>query len=290
MSNLEIGLVLFTGGVIADLVIYKHKNEIAIRLMKIFNFGWANNKSFISSSSFGNYILGNKGENAGTEQKTVEIPADLQPVVDKVVQARIAREREKFADYDDLKKFKTEYEKSQEQKTQEELLKQKKYEEAENLYKGKINEFSQKLTAKEQEIQNLRIDHALTNEISRANGFVEESVALLKGQVVVDSNGNLSIKSKDANGLDVNLPLSEGVKKFYEQRPHLLKATHKPGAGTGAGDTVSGTGSQTGTALDGDLNYLNAQLIKARGAGDGKQVQAITQKIKTAMKAKGVSV
>lgn len=275
MSNLELISVLTVGGVLGHLLAMNISNVLSL----VLTGKWHNYASM--------NLLNNRGE-ASTEQKPIEIPAELQPVVDKVVQARIAREREKYADYDDLRKFKTEYEKSQEAKTQEELLKQKKYEEAENMYKGKINEFSSKLTAKEQEIQNLRIDHALTNEISRANGFVEESVALLKGQVAVDANGNLSIKSKDANGLDINLPLSEGIKKFYEQRPHLVKANHKPGAGTGAGD--NGNSANVSTVMDSDLNYLNAQLVKARGTGDGAKVRDLTTKIKNVMKSKGVSV
>lgn len=274
-SNLHFISVCVIGGVIGHMILNN-----ACNILSLFTTGkWHSHVSMPSLNNRGEVIV---------EQKPVEIPQELQPVVDKIVQARIAREREKYGDYDDLRKFKTEYEKGQEQKTQEELLKQKKYEEAENMYKGKINEFSQKLTAKEQEIQNLRIDHALTNEISRSNGFVEESVALLKGQVAVDANGNLSIKSKDANGLDINLPLSEGVKKFYEQRPHLLKATHKQGAGTGAGD--NGDSSTVTTVMDSDLNYLNAQLVKARGTGDGAKVREITTKIKNVMKSKGVSV
>ncbi len=112
---------------------------------------------------------------------------------------------------------------------------------------------------------------------------------MLKGQVVIDSTGNMVMKGKDANGLDVNLPLADGVKKFYDQRPHLVKSTAKAGGGTGSGNTdttITGTG---GTGQVTDLNYLNAQLIKATGTGDQKRVAEIRTQMKSVLRSKGVA-
>lgn len=279
---------LFLGGCVGHYLL-RRSGDLGIWLMRTFKFGWANDPKY----TFTSYRFNNKGESStssGNASGVVEVKFDetQQKAVDTIVQQRIAREREKFSDYEDLRKFKTEYEKSQDQVKQKELENQKNYEEAKKGYEGKLSEFSQKLTAKEQEIQNLRVEHTLTNEISKNNGFIEESVALLKGQVKIDATGNMVIAGKDANGLDINIPLADGVKKFYDQRPHLVKSTHKAGGGTGSGNAdTTGTGN-SGTGASTDLNYLNAQLLKAQGSGDGKQYNEIKAQIKSVLKSKGI--
>lgn len=235
--------------------------------------------SHISSPMFNN-----KGETATADD--VKFDDKQQKAVDAIVQERLARERSKFGDYEDLKKFKSEHEKALEQKSQEELVKAKKYEEAENTYKNKINEYNGIVTKKDQEIIDLKKEYHLSNEISKNNGYIEESIALLKNQTILDANGNVKIKGKDANGIDVEMPLSEGVKKFYEQRPHLMKSTHKAGAGTGAVDG-GGAGGGAGSGQGEDLNSLNAQLLAASKGTDLKKISEIKQKIKTTMAEKG---
>lgn len=277
MDNLNVVMVLFIGGVIGHLILRCSSNIASLLLTGHWH-------SYMTLPS--GFLSNNKGEAATGEE--VKFDEKQQAAVDKIVQARIAREREKYGDYEDLRKFRDEHTKATEQQKQKELEAQKNYEEAKKSLEGKINEFGQKLNAKDQEIQNLKIDFTLTNEISKVGGFVEESVALLKNNVTVGQNGEIVYKTKDANGIDVTMPLTDGVKKFYEQRPHLLKSTHKQGSGSGAGGTGTGSGEGTGSGQAEDLNSLNAQLIDATRGTDLKKISEIKQKIKAAMSAKGV--
>lgn len=282
MEEFNLALMLLAGGTVMHYV-QRRSGDIGIWLMRTFKFGWANSP-FLTPKYFSHF--NNKGE-AATESK-VQFDADQQKAVDAIVQERIARERSKFSDYDDLQKFKREYETQQSAKAQQELENAKKYDEAKKGYETKINEYGQIVSKKDQEIQDLKITHHLSNEISKNNGFIEESIAMLRGNAVLDASGNVKIKSKDANGMDVEMPLSDGVKKFYEQRPHLMKSTHKNGAGTGANDG-GGTGGGAGSGQTDDLNSLNAQLVEASKGTDLKKISEIRQKIKAAMSAKGVS-
>lgn len=268
MNELQQALTLITLAFISNLFLRCMWNIISL-------FATGRWHSNISSPRWNN-----RGEVSTSTDAEVRFDEKQQQAVDKIVQDRLARERAKFGDYEDLRKFKTEYEKSQEQKNQEELVRQKKYEEAENGYKTKINEFGQKLSAKDQEIQNLRIEHSLTNEVSKQNGYTEEVIALIKNQAVLDSNGQVMIKTKDANGLDTQVPVADGIKKFLTDRPHLVRSSHKQGSGTGGGGNGTSTGESTGSGQGDDLNSLNAQLQEAMRGTDLKRISDIKQKIK----------
>lgn len=278
MSELTLISILFVGGIIGHLILRCSANIASL----IVTGHW---HSIMTLPKGKTGFLNNKGE-AATEGK-VEFNADQQKALDAIVQERIARERSKFGDYEELKKFKSEYETQQSQKAQQELENAKKYEEAKKGYETKINEYGQIVSKKDQEIQDLKITHHLSNEISKNNGFIEESIAMLKGSAVLDANGQVKIRTKDANGMDVEMPLSDGVKKFYEQRPHLMKSTHKNGAGTGANDG-GGTGAGAGSGQGDDLNSLNAELVLASKGTDLRKISELRQKIKAAMTAKGV--
>ena len=220
MEHFKVALILLVMG-IAGHLIFRVSGDVGIWLMRTFKFGWANNP-FYTFSGWANG-LGNRGEGAtgdagAGEGKPVTFTPEQQKAVDHVVQERIARERQKYGDYDDLKKFRTEHEKSLEQKNQEELVRQKKYEEAEGGYKKQIGEIQNVVATKDSEIKNLRINHALSNEIAKSNGYIEESVALLIRDADIDKDGKVLIKTTDANGLPVTLPVAEGVKKFLETR------------------------------------------------------------------------
>lgn len=277
MSELQLFSILFVGGVIGHLFLRCSANIYSL----ILTGHW---HSYMTLPKGQTGFLNNKGE-AATENK-VEFTAEQQKALDAVVQERLARERAKYSDYEDLRKFKSEYEKSQEQKNQQELENAKKYEEAKKGYETKINEYGQIVSKKDQEIIDLRKTYELSSEISKHGGFIEESIALLKNNTILDANGQVKIKTKDANGMDVELPLTDGIKKFYEQRPHLVKSTFKSGAGTGANDG-GGTGAGAGSGQAEDLNSLNAELVQAMRGTDLKRISDIKTKIKAAMLAKG---
>ena len=208
-----------------------------------------------------------------------------QKEVDFIVESRIKREREKYVDYDDLKKFKSESEKQQDLKTQKELEDQKKYDEAKKGYETQIGQHREIITKKDQEIVDLKISNALVNEITNQNGYTEETVALLRGATILDAQGNILIKGKDANGIENTQPISEGVKKFLEARPYLVKSTHRPGGGT-----PPGTPPPPGEGAAQDHNALNKSYAEAITRGDFKAAKEFKTKLNQILAAKGVSV
>lgn len=231
-----------------------------------------NNKGFADSGD------GDKGKGAGDGDKG---KAFSQDEVNRIVQERLDRERSKFSDYDDLKKFKSEHEREQDKIKQEELIKQKKYEEAEGNYTKQIGELQGIVTQKDNTIQSLQVEHALIGEITRQNGYVEESLALIKNSAVI-RDGHVLIKIKDANGIEKEVTVDHGIKNFLDQKPHLVRAK----AGSGGGGT-GGAGSGAGDAGGGQgetLADLNTKLFAAISANDRKQVEELRKKITPLLK------
>jgi hypothetical protein len=222
-------------------------------------------------------LFNERGEVAGAEPpKSAEPQVFKQEDVDRIVQERLARERTKFSDYDDLRKFREEHSKKEAELQQQDLIRQKKYEEAEGTYKKQLTEREQLLVQKDQQIQDMRISNALTFEISKQNGFVEETVALLRNSAAVSKDGAVLLKMRDTNGIEKEVTIEEGLKQFYAARPHLLRAT---GATGGSGTPPAGSGG--GAGAGDDLASLNMQLVQAMSKGDRKAAEEITKKIRT---------
>jgi len=203
--------------------------------------------------------------------------------IDRVVQDRLSRERSKYADYDDLHKFKTEHEKSTEAQKQKELEAQKKYEELKGGWAEKEKNFQQGLSAKDAEISNLKILHALNFEVSKLNAY-PEAVDVLKGMVSLSENGTPQMDGKDSVGNTTKISLEEGVKKFLEERPHLVKANQNSGGGGTPPNTGAGGGSGTESLAD-----LNAQLLVAQSRGDTKTARELKDKIQKDFSNRGVN-
>jgi hypothetical protein len=189
--------------------------------------------------------------------------------VDAIVQERLSRERAKFSDYDDLRKFKTEFEKTQDAKQLQLLEEQKKYQEAKDTYEKKINEFQGVISKKDLDIKDMRISGLLMTEITKQNAYAEETMALLKSQAEFDKEGNIRIKGRDA--------------KFLASRPHLVKAANRAGGGTAAGSSSAGAGTGAN-----DLAGLNEEFAQAQSRGDYKMISEVGKKIKIALAAQGV--
>jgi hypothetical protein len=226
--------------------------------------------------------IGNKGEAEVTPPPEIKFTPEQQKVVDHVVETRLARERAKYADYEDLSRFRQEHLQKQDKAAQEELEKSKKYEESKKIYETQINQTKELVGKKDAEIQDLRISHSLINEINKQNGYAEETLALVKNTAVLDANGNVLIKSRDANGIEVQLPVGEGIKRFLESRPYLIKSTHKAGAGSSSGTPPPSANEAI------NLNELNMQYAEAMNRRDWKKVQELTAKIRGQLQAKGV--
>lgn len=259
----------------------------AIMILTIIVLGVLAHLAFFHSGNIAKILFSNRGEgktgDGGDAGKGGDGGGDksfTQADVDRIVTTRLERESKKYSDYEDLKKFKTEHDKQQDQKAQEDLVKQKKYEEAENNYKKQINDLSGKLTEKDNHINDLNINHKLSTLISAENGYIEDSLPQLRSKTSLDANGNLIMKITDANGVVKDIPAVDGVKQFLKEKPYLVRSTHKQGGGTGASHT-NGAGSGTGGTGQGeDLNTLNQQLSDAMKSRDLKKISELKQKIR----------
>lgn len=214
-------------------------------------------------------------ETTATEQEKTFTQTQL----DTIIQERLSRERSKFADYEDLRKFKTEHEKQLEQATQKELEAKKEYEKLKEGWGKKEQEFQSLITRKDSEITDMKVSGSLMSEIVKQNAYAEETLALIKSQAVFDKENNIRIKGRDANGLEVMLSVEEGIKKFLEQRPYLVKATKRDGGGT-----PQGLGGGAGAATD-DLNSLNEQFLQAQRSGDYKKMGELKVKMQRGINA-----
>ena len=196
-----------------------------------------------------------------------------QSQVDAIVQDRLAKEKAKYSDYEDLRKFRSEHEKQLEAATQKELEAKKEYEKLKDGWQKKEQEFQGLIVKKDSEITDMRIGSALMSEVVKQNAYAEETMALIKSQAVFDKEGNIRIKGRDANGLEVMDSVEEGIKKFLTQRPHLVKATKKEGGGTTAATAA-------GASVGGDdLDSLNKDYMDAQNRGDRKKMNELKVKI-----------
>lgn len=217
---------------------------------------------------------------------TVTFDAKQQAHIDKLIAAKAADYHSKLTPLQqqltDLNKFKTEYEKSQETKTLAEQEKAKEYDLAKKGYETKISDLSSKLTEREQAIQDRDIRYELINEISRQGGFTEETLAMVRSNTIIDATGKVVIKTKDANGVDITLPVADGIKKLLTDRPHLVKASFKPGSGSGGGQGDGGSGGSGGNGGEESLEVLNAKYAEALKGTDLKLRSELRAKVQAA--------
>lgn len=235
-------------------------------------------------------LLNNRGEVGAAEAKEAAGKSDAPPVftqekVDQIVQDRLARERQKYADYDTMRQKLNEFEKMNSEKAQKDLEAGKQYEEAKKNLESKLKDYEGKLTEKDRAINDMKIGNSLTAAISLQNGYVEETSALLKGNTILDQDGSIKVKIRDTNGVEQLLPVEEGVKRFLTSRPHLIKSTARSGSGTG-----SSTPNEPGDSQGTDLNSLNIQLQQALKVGDFKKAGDLKGKIKLVLVSKGVNL
>jgi hypothetical protein len=239
--------------------------------------GFLNNRGEAGAGGDGDKAAGDKGQ-----EKLL-----TQAQVDAIVQDRLARDRAHYADYDDLKKFKAEHEKELEAATQKELEAKKEYDKLKEGWTRKEQELMGLVSKKDAEVSDMKISSALMGEIVKQNAYAEETMALLKQQAVFDKEGNIRIKGRDANGLEVMHSIEEGLKQFLTSRPHLVKASGKAGGGTGAGG--QGNGAGTGAGVGGDnLEAVNAQLSAAQSRGDYKAIKELKIKARALLASSGV--
>lgn len=219
-------------------------------------------------------------ETQTTNETTTEEAKFTQQDVDRILQDRLARERSKYSNFEELQKKVSEYEKMKNEREEKELEAQKEYEKLKEGWTGKENEYKSLLSEKDKIIQEKDINYALSNEVMKQNAY-PEAIDLLKTKSVFD-DGQVKIKGKDSNGMETLLSIDEGVKSFLQERPYLVKSVGQKGSGT----TPAGSGGQ-GLSLS-DENLAD-ELSKARAIGDRKRVQELKMKIRGKHTAMGIS-
>lgn len=235
--------------------------------------------------------LGNRGEagdggdNKGGDGGDMKFNAEQQKFIDKLIDKRSNEFKQKYADYDNLKTKVSEFEKQQNEKSQKELEDQKKYEEAKKGLETKLSEKDKIIADRESRINDMTISYELTNEINKQNAYAEETLALVKANATI-KDGKVRIKGKDTSGVDIEYSVEEGIKKFLENRPHLIKSNFKAGGGGKGGD---GGDNGAGGGKE-DINTLNADLAKAMNSGDRKKVMEIKQKINAHYAGRGIAL
>lgn len=209
-----------------------------------------------------------------------------QDKVDAIVQERLAREKAKYANYDDLVKFKSEHEKQLDAVKTKELEAQKEYEKLKEGWTKKEQDYQGIITKKDSEIIDMKTGNALMTEVVKQNAYAEETLALIKSQAVFNpQDGSVKIKGRDTNGVEVLHSVEEGIKQFLTQRPHLVRAARPGGGGTPPGTPPGGGGAGVE-----DLNSLNAELQQAMNQGDRKRINEIKLKMSAIQGAKKVTL
>jgi len=223
-------------------------------------------------------LLNNRGE-AGAEDKGKGAEGAgkqfSEEQVNAIVQDRLAREKSKYSDYDELKKFRADHEKEKEALTQKELEQRKEYDKLKDSWLNKEREYQGIISKKDSEITDMKIGSVLMSEIVKQNAYAEETMALIKSQAVIKEDGKVFIKGRDKNGLEVLDSVEEGISKFLTQRPHLVRVTKKDGGGTPPAGGGAGGGNSGGE----DLNSLNAEMLQAINKGDHKRAKELKTKI-----------
>jgi len=219
---------------------------------------------------------------AEDDKKELEVKTFKQEDVDKIVSDRISRERSKYGDYDELKKFKDEQLAKQDEAKNKNLEEAQKYEELKKGWETEKVNYNKAIADKDDVIKDIKIDNALENVINVNNAY-PEAKHTVKALVKLDEHGMPKMMGKDSVGNDTLIDLDEGVKKFLADKPYLVKGQKVNGTNTNAGNTG---GEQGGTET---LEQLNAGLIQARNSGNYKEAEALKVKISAALKASGIN-
>ena len=203
--------------------------------------------------------------------------------MDRVVQERLGREKTKYTDYDELKKFKDEHAKNEDVQKQKDLESSKNYEELKKGWIDKEANFNKAITEKDNAFKALKIDNALGAEVAAQNAY-PEAKEVLKTLVSLSDDGTPHMKGKDQVGNEVAVTLTEGVKKFLEERPHLVKAS-----GNGGGGTPPGNGAGGGAGGSDELADLNTQYMQAISQRNVKLAGELKTKIQGYFTQKNIS-
>lgn len=230
--------------------------------------------------------MGNKGETGGAGASAAASGASTssgeKTFTQDDVNNLIARERktiqEKYNNYDDLVKYKTEQENLAKQREEQNLEQKQEYDKLKQGWESEKKSYTDRINELQNSINNEKINNAITNEVIRQNAF-PEATSLIRSLAKLNEDGSVVIHGKNDQGILTDLDVEVGVKQFLKEKPFLVKANQNGGAGTSAaGDNSGGAGQ-----LGGNQGDLGDQLQQARAMGDFEKVNKIKAQIRAKM-------
>ena len=205
-------------------------------------------------------------------------PKFTQADLDRHIQERLNRDRAKYADYDTLRQKAVDYEKQQETLKQQDLERKQEYDKIKQSWEQKETEYKTMLDKTRGEVQSERLNNTLNQAILQKNAY-PDAAQLLRSLAKYNEDGTITIRGKDANGMDTDLPVEKGVEQFLKERPYLVKGSQTSGAGTATAGNAGGT-----QEVD-----LLSQLQNARAVGDNKRANEIKLKLRAKHAAMGAT-
>ena len=173
-------------------------------------------------------------EQQPVENKVEEVVEDKEPMVsqsevDKIIDKRLARERQKYEkmysgiDPEQARKL-------LEEKENKEIEDQKARGEFEKILKEQAEKSNKEISGLRSEIEKVKVDGALLNAASKTSAINPEQVKdLLKGNVKLNEDGKVEILAENKQPIynkegDLK-SIDEYVKDFITENPHFQTAT-----------------------------------------------------------------
>ena len=173
-------------------------------------------------------------EQQPVENKVEEVVGEKEPMisqseVDKIIDKRLARERQKYEkmysgiDPEEAKKL-------LEEKENKQIEEQKARGEFEKILKEQAEKSNKEISGLRSEIEKVKVDGALLNAASKNSAINPEQVKdLLKGKVKLTEDGKVEILAENKQPIynkDGDLKsIDEYVKDFITENPHFQLAT-----------------------------------------------------------------
>ncbi len=225
---------------------------------------------------------GQAGGTAGDAGKGGDEKTFTQEEVNRFLAGERRNWSAKYEDYDSLKDFKNTHEKQQSDLEQKKLEEAGKFDEAKKTFEKQIADLQGVVSSKESAIKDMAVAGAISMELGAQNAY-PEAAHDIRAAAVLGEDGVVRIKGKDANGLDTQLSVADGVKRLLETKPYLAKASGKSGAD-------SGPGAPGGAAASGDdLDALGKKLQTQYAASDYKGAKETKEKINSIFAARQIS-
>lgn len=193
-----------------------------------------------------------------------EVKTFTQEEIDKIVADRIARERKKYSDYDDLKTKASEYEKAVEEKRLAELSEKERLEEIAKKHETEKQTLAQQLEQLKSQVQREKVVNEFIKLATSANiAYIDDALKLADlSAVEVGEDGKV-------------IGVDEVISSLVQDKPFLVTQQKKEPKTIGNPSNPSPTD---------EVKTLEAQLEEAKSKRDFSKVIELSNKIKGLLK------